>query len=176
MAAEAAATTTTTRPHVVLTSFPAQGHLKPMLNLAKLLHSHNFHVTFVVTDFTYRRLVRSRGPESVRGLDDFRFRTIPDGLPPSDLDATQDIPALCESARRNFLGPFMELMKALNNETDSPRVTCIVSDGAMSFAAHAGHQSGIPVMLFYTHSGCGLLSYISFSELVKRGYSPLKGT
>lgn len=39
-----------------------------MMRLAKLLHSRGFHVTFVNTEFNHTRLIRSKGPDSVKGL------------------------------------------------------------------------------------------------------------
>uniref|UniRef100_A0A0D3FU73 Glycosyltransferase N-terminal domain-containing protein n=1 Tax=Oryza barthii TaxID=65489 RepID=A0A0D3FU73_9ORYZ len=38
------------RPHAVMVPYPAQGHVTPMLTLAKLLYSRGFHVTFVNND------------------------------------------------------------------------------------------------------------------------------
>lgn len=52
---------TISKPHVVCIPFPAQGHMTPMLALAKLLHSSGFHITFVNTEFNHRRLLRSHG-------------------------------------------------------------------------------------------------------------------
>ncbi|KAF2292984.1 hypothetical protein GH714_034580 [Hevea brasiliensis] len=88
------------KPHAVCIPYPSQGHVTPVMQLAKLLHSTGFHITFVNTEFNHRRLIQSRGPDSVKGLPDFRFETITDGMPPSDhLDATQDVPSLCDSTR-----------------------------------------------------------------------------
>ncbi|KAH7566885.1 hypothetical protein JRO89_XS08G0248900 [Xanthoceras sorbifolium] len=81
-----------------------------MMQLAKLLHSKGFHVTFVNTEFNHNRLIRSKGPDALKGLPDFRFETIPDGLPPSDRDATQDVRALCDSTRKNCWVPLVELV------------------------------------------------------------------
>jgi hypothetical protein len=36
----------------------------------------------------------------------FSFETMPDGLPPSEIDASQDVPSLCKSIMSNFLTPF----------------------------------------------------------------------
>ncbi|CAL5374843.1 unnamed protein product [Camellia sinensis] len=81
-------------PHAVCIPVPAQGHVNPMLKLAKLLHYRGFHITFVNTEYSHERLLRSRGTNAVHGLPDFQFETIPDGLPPSEADSTQDIPSL----------------------------------------------------------------------------------
>lgn len=77
------------KPHAVCMPFPAQGHVIPMMQMAKVLHRKGFHITFVHTEYNRRRLIRSRGPDAVAGLPGFRFATIPDGLPPSDADSTQ---------------------------------------------------------------------------------------
>nr|XP_048335667.1 linamarin synthase 2-like isoform X1 [Ziziphus jujuba var. spinosa] len=161
------------KPHAVCVPFQAQGHVGPMMHLAKLLHSRGFHITFVNTEFNHRRLIRSNGPDFVKGLPDFVFDTIPDGLPPSDRDATQYPPAICESTRKNCLAPFKDLLRRLN-KSSVPPVSCIVSDGVMSFAIKAGEELGIPEAQFWTASACGFMGYLHFDELVKRGIVPFK--
>ncbi|KAL5992468.1 hypothetical protein ACLOJK_013387 [Asimina triloba] len=162
------------KPHVVCIPYPAQGHISPMLQLAKLLHFRGFYITFINTEFNRQRLVRSRGPDSVKGLDDFQFKTIPDGLPTLDQDRTQDIPALCDSIRKNCHPPFLQLLKKLNAAPDAPPVACIISDAVMSFSLQAAEELGIPEYVFYTPSACGVLCYLHYRELIDKGLIPLK--
>ncbi|XP_059287667.1 7-deoxyloganetin glucosyltransferase-like [Lycium ferocissimum] len=162
------------KPHAVCIPFPAQGHINPMLKLAKILHHKGFHITFVNTEFNHRRLLKSRGPDSLNGLSSLRFETIPDGLPPCDADATQDIPSLCESTTKTCLGPFRDLLAKLNNTLDVPPVSCIVSDGIMSFTLAAAQELGVPEVLFWTTSTCGFLGYMHYSTIIEKGYIPLK--
>ncbi|XP_058086826.1 7-deoxyloganetin glucosyltransferase-like [Magnolia sinica] len=162
------------KPHVVCIPYPAQGHINPILQLAKLLHFRGFYITFVNTEFNHQRLVRSRGPDSVKGFDDFRFETIPDGLPLLDQDRTQDLPTLCYSIRKNCHPPFLNLLKKINATLNMPPVTCIISDGVMSFTLQAAEELGIPEYVFFTQSACGLMGYLHYSELIERGYIPLK--
>ncbi|KAI8032077.1 Linamarin synthase 2 [Camellia lanceoleosa] len=166
----------TRKPHVVCVPYPAQGHVTPLMLLAKLLYSRGFHVTFVNTEFNHRRLVRSKGPDSdsVKGLPGFQFETIPDGLPPSDRDATQDVVALCDSVRKNCLVPFIDLLHRLNSTSEVPRVSCIVSDGVMSFAIEAAREMGIPEVQFWTASACSFMGYLHYRELIRRGIFPFK--
>ncbi|KAF6134074.1 hypothetical protein GIB67_005084 [Kingdonia uniflora] len=163
------------KPHAVCIPFPAQGHINPMLKLAKLLHHKGFHITFVNTEFNNKRLLKSV-PEFVKGLPDFQFGTIPDGLPPSDVDATQDIPALCDSLRKNCVFPFRDLLAKLNNTSLSkgPPVSCIVSDGVMSFTLQAAEELGIPEVLFWTFSAPGFMAYLHYPQLIQRGLTPFK--
>ncbi|CAL5189413.1 unnamed protein product [Lathyrus oleraceus] len=167
--------TTKNKPHVVCIPYPAQGHINPMLKLAKLLHfKGGFHVTFVNTEYNHKRLLKSRGPNSLNGLSSFRFETIPDGLPETDVDVTQDIPSLCDSTRKTCLPHFKKLLAKLNNAIETPPVTCIVSDGCMSFTLDAAQELNIPEVLFWTTSACGFMAYTQYSQLVERGLTPLK--
>ncbi|KAF8020136.1 hypothetical protein BT93_G0745 [Corymbia citriodora subsp. variegata] len=162
------------RPHAVCVPYPSQGHVTPIMHLAKLLHSRGFHITVVNTEHNHQRLIRSHGPDSVKGLPDFCFEAIPDGLPPSDSDATQDVPSLCDSVRKNCLGPFRELLVRLNSSEDVPKVSCVVSDGVMSFAIDAAEEIGVPEVQLWTASACSFMAYLHYRELVRRGMFPFK--
>lgn len=167
----------TEKPHAVCIPYPAQGHINPMLKLAKILHYKGFHITFVNTEYNHKRLLKSRGAESLNVFPSFRYETIPDGLPESDdIEATQDIPALCESTRKHCLVPFRNLLSKLNDTTSSnvPPVTCIVSDGVMSFTLDAAAELGIPNVLFWTTSACGFMGYAQYRRLIEKGLTPLK--
>ncbi|XP_047321438.1 7-deoxyloganetin glucosyltransferase-like [Impatiens glandulifera] len=161
-------------PHAVVIPYPAQGHIKGMLKMAKLLHHKGFHITFVNTEFNHRRYLKSRGPHAMDGAPGFRFETIPDGLPPSNEDATQDVPALCQAIRTVFLPPFMDLIRRINRDGLSPPVTCTLSDGVMPFAIDAAEQLGIPVVTYYTFGACGFLGWDQYRPLMDRGLTPLK--
>ncbi|KAI6692095.1 hypothetical protein NL676_019805 [Syzygium grande] len=161
--------------HAVCVPFPAQGHVNPMMQLAKLLHARGVFVTFVNTEFNHHRLLRSKGPDSLRVLENFRFEMIPDGLPPSDRNATQDIPALFDSIRKNCLRPFKKLLAGIKSDEVVPPVSCVISDGATSFASKAARELGVPEVQFWTASACGLMGYLQYRELIKRGIVPFKG-
>ncbi|KAM3243910.1 hypothetical protein ACQJBY_055686 [Aegilops geniculata] len=164
------------KPHAVCLPYPAQGHITPMLNVAKLLHARGFDVTFVNTEYNHARLVRSRGPAAVAGLLGFRFATLPDGLPPSDDDdVTQDIPALCKSTTETCLGPFRNLLARLNDPaTGHPPVTCVVSDVVMGFSMEAANELGLPYVQLWTASAISYLGYRHYRLLIDRGLAPLK--
>nr|AYC63485.1 UDP-glycosyltransferase [Scoparia dulcis] len=163
------------KPHAVFVPFPTQGHINPLLMLAKLLHYRGFHITFANTEYNHKRLLKSRG-SSTTNLDDFQFETIPDGLPPSDGDASQDLAVLNDSTRKTCLGPFRELVAKLNESASEevPPVSCIVADGVMTFTLEVAKELDIPNVLFWTFGACGFAGFKITVELMKRGIVPFK--
>ncbi|CAD6338855.1 unnamed protein product [Miscanthus lutarioriparius] len=168
MSAATLPTPTDQEPHAVCVPFPTQGHITPMLKLAKILHARGFRVTFVNTEYNHRRLVRSRGAAAVAGLTAFRFATIPDGLPESDADATQDPATISYATKHNCPPHLRSLLAGLDG------VTCVVADNLMSFSVDAAREMGVPCALFWTASACGYMGYRNFRLLIDRGIIPFK--
>ncbi|XP_047319708.1 7-deoxyloganetin glucosyltransferase-like [Impatiens glandulifera] len=161
--------------HAVVIACPAQGHIKAMLKMAKLLHHKGFYITFVNTEFNHNRFLKARGPQALDGVPGFRFETIPDGIPPSNEDATQDPGAICKAIRTNMLSPFRELLSRLNQRgSPCPPVTSILSDIFMPFTVDAAQELGIPVVLYSSFGACGFFGWDQYSVLKERGLTPLK--
>ncbi|GMN27427.1 hypothetical protein TIFTF001_001642 [Ficus carica] len=158
-----------------------------MLKFAKLLHQKGFSITFVNTEFNHNRLLKSTPPDHHHLLSasfsdhHFRFETIPDGLPPSDPNSTQDLASLSDSTMKNFSAPFLQLLTKINDKAKeagggvvSP-VTCLVADGFMPFAVgSAAQQLGIPMVKFFSLAACGLMGYKQYRPLLEKGLVPLK--
>ncbi|VVA95721.1 unnamed protein product [Arabis nemorensis] len=168
------AVSTSRKRHAVCIPYPAQGHINPMLKLAKLLHSRGFHVTFVNTDYNHHRILRSHGSHALEGHRSFRFETIPDGLPWTDVEDKQDMLKLIDSTINNCLSPFKELLLRLNSGSDVPPVTCIVSDASMSFTIDAAEELKIPVVLLWTNSATAFILYLHYQKLIEKEIIPRK--
>ncbi|KAJ7968231.1 Glycosyltransferase [Quillaja saponaria] len=90
---------------------------------------------------------------------------------------SQDIPSLCDSTRETCLVPFLNVLTKLNDSTSSGLVqpiTCIISDGCMSFSVKAAEELGIPIVLFWPTSPCGFLGIAHFQSVIDKGLVPLK--
>ncbi|ERN19830.1 hypothetical protein AMTR_s00064p00191380 [Amborella trichopoda] len=162
------------KTHALCVPFPAQGHIKPMMQLARLLHSKGFYITFVNSEFIQDRITEANGQVAATGFDDFLLETIPDGLP-SCHGRTTNVIELCESTRKNMKAPFRELMTRLKCSLGVPGVTCVISDGLMNFTQEVAEEFGVPRVTFWTTSACGYWAYLQIPELIERGYAPLKG-
>ncbi|XP_052201393.1 7-deoxyloganetin glucosyltransferase-like [Diospyros lotus] len=162
----ASTTTTDSKPHAVCIPYPLQGHVKPMLKLAQLLHSLGFYITFVNTDFIHDRLLKAA---SITCFADFRFESFPDGLPPCSDDSSQDGYLLSEACHSNFLDPLRSLVARLGSrhgDISCPPVTCIIADGMMPFTITIAEQIGVPGMLLWPTSVCAFMA-LKYHHLLK---------
>ncbi|KAF3631177.1 7-deoxyloganetin glucosyltransferase [Capsicum annuum] len=75
-----------------------------------------------------------------------------------------------------FLGPFKELLVKLNHtsSSDVSPISCIIFGGSMSFTLTAAQDLGIPQVVFWAPSACGLLGIMHYHDLAKNGYFPFK--
>uniref|UniRef100_A0A0A9A8D3 Glycosyltransferase n=1 Tax=Arundo donax TaxID=35708 RepID=A0A0A9A8D3_ARUDO len=157
------------RPHLVFFPFPAQGHVTPAFQLAKLLHHrHGFDVTFVHTEHNRRRLLRTRGPDALAGSPGFRFAAVPDGLPPSDEDAAQDMAALHRSLETT-VPHFKQLVSGLPAPATS---CCLVSD--VEHILRAAEEISMPRVTFWITSASSFMAFQQCQQLVAKGLVPLK--
>ncbi|KAH9307222.1 hypothetical protein KI387_035133 [Taxus chinensis] len=161
----------TNRPHAVMLAFPAQGHIKPMMHFSKILSARGFYITFVNTEYIKEKMFKSGS--SSHSMADFRFETIPDGLPPHHGRMNQ-LAELCESITNNCPPHFEELIDRLREMADVPPLTCIVYNGIMSWAQKTAERVGVPGVSFRTPSACGFNIYFSGPLLIEKGYFPLK--
>nr|WJH18545.1 phenylpropanoid glycosyltransferase UGT11 [Artemisia annua] len=155
------------KPHVICLALPAQSHVKAMLKLAQLLHHKGLQITFVNTEYIHKRMLKSGC--CLDGSSDFRFESIPDGIPRSseDDDGSQ---LLLQYLETTFKAPFFDLVAKLPNPP-----TCIVSDGFMSiFCIDAAQKLGIPIMLYWTLSACGFMGTYQAKNAIDKGLTPLE--
>ncbi|XP_021776510.1 7-deoxyloganetin glucosyltransferase-like [Chenopodium quinoa] len=169
----------TNKPHVVCVPVPFQGHINPMFKLANLLHSRGIYITMVLTEFNVARLASSSSTEShfLEGFNDFSIEVIPDGLPPDNKRSVFNLHEVCYSFQAVQGEPKMairSLLMRLLESPDTPPITSVISDSMMNFVPEVCIELGIPLLHFFTTSACGMLGYMQYDELVKRGDFPLK--
>ncbi|XP_020528274.1 UDP-glycosyltransferase 85A1-like [Amborella trichopoda] len=159
------------KPHALCIPYPAQGHINPMMHLAKLLLARGFYITFVNTEFNHERVTSSAGAIELKHLEDFNLESITDGLPPDDC-RTQE--SLFDATTKYFLSPFKDLVSKLNGSMEVPRVPCIISDGLRNFTQQVVEENGIPRISLWTTSTCGYWGFLQYPEIIERGILPFK--
>ncbi|KAG1327162.1 putative Gallate 1-beta-glucosyltransferase [Cocos nucifera] len=152
-------------PHVLLVSSPSQGHVNPLLRLARRLAAKGLLVTFSSTDIVGRRIASaakiSAGPGDAVpvGRGHLRFEFYPDGWDTDDprhsvLDALLPhlhdvgVPALADLIRRFA-------------DSDRP-VSCVVNNPFIPWALDVATNMGIPCAVLWVQSCAVFSTYYHF--------------
>eukprot|EP01018_Ginkgo_biloba_P008194 Gb_28595 [translate_table: standard] len=136
------------RPHAVIVPLPAQGHINPMMHLAKkLAHEDGFLITFVNTDFIHARIMEAK--MNIKSTLQYhvdetsiRLKSIPDGLEPQD-SRTSDFPKVLR-ALENSMAPSLDKLIQEINEKEEYKVTCLIVDLWMQFLLDVAKRHDIP--------------------------------
>ena len=134
---------------IVLVPVPAQGHVTPIMQLGKALHSKDFSITVVQTQ--YNRVTSSKD------FSDFHFLTIPGSLTESDLknlgplQFMMKLNQICEATFKQCLG------QLLKEQGDHDEVVCVVYDEYMHFSKAAAMEFQLPSVVFSTTSATAFL-------------------
>ncbi|KAH6777618.1 hypothetical protein C2S51_008930 [Perilla frutescens var. frutescens] len=165
-------------PHVLIFPLPAQGHINPMLNLAHLFCLSQFHVTFIVSEFSHRRLLKNSAvPAAFARHPGFQFRALPDGLPDDHPRAGEKFIEIIPSVTNVMVPSFKKMMfreDLLASDHRRP-VTCIVSDGSLSFVSDFAEENGLPLVYFRTSAACYFWTLFRYPELVQAQEIPFRG-
>ncbi|KAH6805641.1 hypothetical protein C2S51_030472 [Perilla frutescens var. frutescens] len=157
--------------HVVIFPLPLQGPVKCMLKLAEILSlDGGIKVTFLNSQHLHQRLLTCTNIHSYfTKYPNFRFQTLPDGLPEENPRTGDQILKLLESMEATALPVFREMLSC--GVLGSP-VTCLIADGVFTFAAEVAAQIRVPLFYFDTISPCGLWSLLSLPHLIQAGELP----
>ncbi|KAL5992463.1 hypothetical protein ACLOJK_013382 [Asimina triloba] len=129
-------------PHALCVPLAAQGHITPMIHLAKLLHS---------------RGPRAIDPTAV--VEGFRLEAISVGAPAADgavvgQNVREVLQAIIE---KRMLGPLKDVVLRLNGG-EGPRISCIIFDPFMPFEQEIAKGFGIPDVSLWTMAGCSFMT------------------
>ncbi|XP_019192211.1 PREDICTED: 7-deoxyloganetic acid glucosyltransferase-like [Ipomoea nil] len=165
-----------TQPHVLIFPLPLQGPVNCMLNLAEILCVHgDIHVTFLNTDHVHRRLLSYTDVEErFRRYPNFRFETLPDGMPEDSPRTGEQIVEMIQCIEKVTCPLFREMVTAGGSASEKP-VSCLIVDGIFPFAVDIAKEIGVPLFYFDTISPCAVWIYLRVPKLIEAGELPFQG-
>ncbi|WCJ17806.1 UDP-glycosyltransferase 84B1 [Euphorbia peplus] len=130
--------------HILMVSFAAQGHINPLLRLAKRLISKNLHVSLALTEITRHRMFNS-STTSISGVDLLFFS---DGLS-LDYDRKSNLDFYLDTLGK--FGP-TNLSKLIGEnfpENGRKKLRCIISNPFVPWVIYVAEELGIPCAMFW---------------------------
>ncbi|XP_058738812.1 gallate 1-beta-glucosyltransferase-like [Vicia villosa] len=149
--------------HILLISFPAQGHINPLLRLAKCLAAKGSSVIFITTEYAGKdmRTVNNITDKSLTPIGDgsLTFHFFHDGLSDDDPIRT-DLPAYLEQLK--LVGkPF--LSQIIKNYSDSNKqFSCIINNPFLPWVCDVATEHDIPSALLWIQSAAVFLAYYNY--------------
>ncbi|OVA00785.1 UDP-glucuronosyl/UDP-glucosyltransferase [Macleaya cordata] len=153
-------------PHVLVISFPAQGHVMPLMEVSNKLVDHGVKVTFVNTESIHNKLVAgfsSNEPDGEYDHNRLRLVSIPDGL---------------EKGNEEASGKLLEdLIRKINeNEGEDEKVSCVIADLATWWALEVAEKLGLKRAMFSTTSVAVVAMSLHIPKLIEDGIIDEEGT
>ncbi|GAA0171420.1 transferase [Lithospermum erythrorhizon] len=152
--------------HVFMISFPAQGHVNPLLRLANYLASQGLLITFCTTESFGKKMRKANNilshetqPSPV-GLGSIRFEFFDDELDENDktpLDYNWYVPHL------ELIGK-QKLPMILKNQEEQgfPFVCCLVNNSFIPWASDVAESLDIPSAVFWVQSCACFSAYFHY--------------
>ncbi|CAG7888165.1 unnamed protein product [Brassica rapa] len=157
--------------HVMLVSFPGQGHINPLLRLGKLIASKGLLVTFVTTEQPWGEKMRQAnkiqdGVLKPVGLGFLRFEFFNDGLADDDEKRT-NFQAFRPHLELVGKREIKNLIRRYEQEEKQP-VRCLINNAFVPWVCDVADELHIPSAVLWVQSCACLTAYYYYHHrLVK---------
>uniref|UniRef100_A0A0D9VIN5 Glycosyltransferase n=1 Tax=Leersia perrieri TaxID=77586 RepID=A0A0D9VIN5_9ORYZ len=148
---------------VVLVPFPAQGHVTPMLHLARALAARGVAATVAVPDFIHRRIVKAGG-----GVE---LASIPSGIPDGDgADTAPGFATIVQAMERHMPAHLERMLMHDGGLVDGRRAACLVVDVLASWAVPVAARCGVTAVGFWPAMLASYRVVAAIPELIDKGF------
>ncbi|RXH94542.1 hypothetical protein DVH24_024226 [Malus domestica] len=151
---------------LILCPLPLQGHINPMLELAKILHSKGFSIAIIHTNFNSLN-PSTRNPH-------FTYHSIPVDLTETEA-SIKDLTVVLSILNAKCVEPFRECLAGLLSDgvhSGNP-IACLISDPFFDFTRSVAESFELPTIMLRTGSAASLAVYAAFPLLKEKGYLPI---
>ncbi|XP_023924982.2 mogroside IE synthase [Quercus suber] len=132
------------KAHCLVLSYPAQGHLNPMLEFSKRLEHKGVKVTLVTT--------RSMSKTIHKEASSIALETISDGFDEGGIAHAESIQVYLERFWQVGSQTLAELLEKLSSSSSGNPVDCIVYDAFLPWALDVARKFGLVGAVFFTQS------------------------
>ncbi|KAL1191228.1 Flavonol 7-O-beta-glucosyltransferase UGT74F1 [Cardamine amara subsp. amara] len=146
------------RGHVLAVPFPSQGHITPIRQFCKRLHSKGFKTTHTLTTFIFNTIhLDPSSPVSIA--------TISDGYDQGGFSSAGSVPEYLQNFKTFGSKTVADIIRK-HQSSDNP-ITCIVYDSFMPWVLDLAREFGLSAAPFFTQS-CAV-NYINYLFYINHG-------
>ncbi|KAL5070354.1 hypothetical protein RYX36_021241 [Vicia faba] len=150
--------------HILLVSFPAQGHITPLLRLGKCLAAKGASVIFSTTEKAGKTMQTSNSITDKLAIPigdgSLTFHFFDEGLLDGDATRTAfEHSAQVELAGTNFIS---EMIK--NHADSNNPISCIITNPFFAWVSDVAAQHDIPCALSWIHSSAVFAAYYNYAH------------
>ncbi|KAK1643942.1 hypothetical protein QYE76_061747 [Lolium multiflorum] len=164
-----------TKPHVMVLPFPAQGHVTPFMELSHRLVDHGFEVTFVCTGLIHTLLLDAM-PRNTDGnktpLEGIRLVSIPDGM--AESDDRRDLCKFVEAVSQYVPGYVEELIRE-TEASGEKKVKWLLADVNMGFCFRVAKNLRVRVAAVWPAAAASLGMWFRIPQMIEDGLIDDKG-
>ncbi|KAJ4707328.1 UDP-glycosyltransferase [Melia azedarach] len=161
-----------TSPHVLVITCPAQGHVIPLLEFSQCLAKLGCRVTFVNSEFDHGRVLKSL--EGKNYIDEkIHLVSIPDGM--ELCEDRNDLGKLISSIFEVMPGKLEKLIEDINGREDE-KISCVIADGNMGWAIELAAKMKIRRAIVWPSSAASVALPSSIPKLIDDGIINSNGT
>ncbi|MCL7030811.1 hypothetical protein MKW94_027423 [Papaver nudicaule] len=127
------------KEHILLLPYPLQGHINPILQLAKRLASEDVKVTVALTNYIAKSVKIQAGPINIE--------TISDGY---DDVGWSEVEAYADRFEAFGSKTLAALIERIQNSDDDTPVSCVVYDSFVPWVLNVAHKLNLVGAVFFT--------------------------
>lgn len=155
----------TRKPHVLVISVPAQGHVSSLMKLSLQISAHGVKVTFVNSESIHQKIMASM-PAAKHDDEEslISFASVPDGM-----EMVND-----ENKRRVKTGQLKKLIENINQQyygtnNEQIMISCVIADLSAGWALELANNMGIEGVAVHTAGPSGLALTLRVPQLIEDG-------
>ncbi|KAH9782703.1 UDP-glycosyltransferase 74F2 [Citrus sinensis] len=148
------------RAHVLIVSYPSQGHINPTFQFAKRLASKGLKITLAITNFIYKTQKPPQPSDSVQ------IDTISDGYDDGGFSEAESIDAYLQNMEVAGLKTLAELITKYKSSSNP--IDCVVYDAFLYWALDVAKGFGLFSAAFFTQTcAVNFIYYLVHHGLLK---------
>ncbi|RCV07446.1 hypothetical protein SETIT_1G245200v2 [Setaria italica] len=149
---------------VILVPFPAQGHVSPMLRLARALAARGVAATVAVPDFVHRRIVSACDQAGCGDGVGVELASIDSGVPDDGEGEPPGFASFVHTMEHRMPASLEEMLMTTRRD-----VGCLIADVLASWAVPVAARCGVPAVGFWPAMLATYRVVAAIPELIDKG-------